>query len=153
MTTPHPGSLDLVRNPSNYELNTIAAAVHSANFYFEIYSPGYLCEGTRPVITQAPLNITYGTPFSIETSTSISAIRLIRLSSVTHSTNFEQRSVGLSFQTGPINGIYPWSVTAPANANIAPPGYYMLFVLRPKSASISGQSMIPSVAKIVKLSY
>jgi hypothetical protein len=119
----------------------------------EIYSPGYLFEGERPEITNAPNNITYDTPFGIVTSTPISAIRLIRLSSITHSINFEQRSVGLSFQSGTPNGLYPWSVAAPANANTAPPGYYMLFVLRPKTASLSGETMIPSVAKIVKVSY
>ena len=44
-----------------------------------------------------------------------------------------------------------WSVTAPANANVAPPGLYMLFVLRPKAASHSGQTAIPSVARIVNV--
>jgi len=119
----------------------------------EIYSPGYLFEGSQPEIIQAPANITYGTQFQILTSSQISYIRLIRLSSLTHSTNFEQRSIGLSFQQGPINGQYPWNVVPPANANIAPPGYYMLFVLKAKSESISGESRIPSAAKIVKLSY
>lgn len=44
-------------------------------------------------------------------------------------------------------------VAAPENANIAPPGYYMLFVLKPKAASLSGETAIPSIAKVVKLSY
>lgn len=130
---------------------TAAAGIFERNI--EVYSPGYLFEGERPVITQAPNNINYGTQFGILTSHQVSAIRLIRLSSVTHSTNFEQRSVGLSYVAGPINGDYPYSVTTPANSNIAPPGYYMLFVLRPKSVSLSGETAIPSEAKIVKLSY
>lgn len=78
-------------------------------------------------------------------------ILIIRLASMKHSTDTDQRSVGLCFTPGPQNHVYPYNIPAPANANIAPPGYYMLFVLRPKSQSISGQTMIPSVAKIVKV--
>ena len=43
-------------------------------------------------------------------------------------------------------------VTAPANANIAPPGYYMFFVLKDVSESNSGESKIPSNAVFIKLS-
>lgn len=117
----------------------------------EIYSPGYLFEGTRPVFLTAPDNITYGSPFPIDVSLPIAAIRLIRLGMATHSIDMDQRSIGLSFTPGDPNGTNPYTVTPPANANVAPPGLYMLFVLRPKSASSSGQTMIPSVAKIVKL--
>ena len=63
-----------------------------------------------------------------------------------------QLSVGLSFQAGPSNGSYTYTVSPPPNANIAPPGIYMLFALRHKNQSLSGETMIPSVAKIVKLS-
>ena len=61
----------------------------------------------------------------------------------------DQRSVGLDFRE--INATNGWRVQAPANADIAPPGMYMLFVLRPKADSLSGQTMIPSVAKIVQV--
>lgn len=118
----------------------------------EIYSPGYIFEGERPEFVQQPPDvINYGSVFAIATTTAIAAIRLIQLGSVTHSVDMDQRSVGLSFVSGPLNHAHPYEVTAPANANIAPPGLYMLFVLRPKSASQSGETMIPSVAKIVKL--
>jgi len=60
--------------------------------------------------------------------------------------DMDQRSVGLAF-----TGSGPYTVTAPADANVAPPGLYMLFVLRPKSGSTSGQTAIPSVAKIVQV--
>lgn len=118
----------------------------------EIYEPGYLFEGSRPNILSSPFELTYGSNFNIETSVPISTIRLIRLGAVTHSTDMSQLSVGLSFTAGPSNGTNPYTVTPPPNANIAPPGLYMLFVLRPKTASLSGETMIPSVAKIVKLS-
>lgn len=117
----------------------------------EIHSPGYLFEGTRPEILSAPDNITYGSLFGIDVSLPITGIRLIRLGSVTHATDMDQRSVGLTFTPGQPNGTNPYTVNAPANANIAPPGYYMLFALRDKQYSLSGQTMIPSVAKIVKL--
>lgn len=122
------------------------------NNNIEIYNPGYLFEGTPPNIIIWPDQITYGNPFFIDVSLPIAAIRLIRLGSVTHSTDMEQRSVGLTFSPGDPNGTNPYTVNAPANANIAPPGFYMLFVLRDKQFSLSGQTMIPSVAKIVKLS-
>jgi hypothetical protein len=64
----------------------------------------------------------------------------------------KQRSVGLEFTQSPIINGHTWNVTAPADADIAPPGYYMLFVLRDKSHSSSGTTMIPSEAKIVRLS-
>ncbi len=118
----------------------------------EIYSPGYLFEGTKPEFMDPPPSIiNYGSQFSIKTTEPIAAIRLIRFGSVTHSLDMDQRSVGLSFTPGPLNHGYPYTVTAPANANIAPPGLFMLFVLRPKSASSSGQTMIPSEGKIVRL--
>lgn len=118
----------------------------------EIYEPRYLFEGERPQILSSPPEISYPRTFGIETSHQISAIRLIRLGSVTHSTDMSQLSVGLSFQAGPSNGSFTYTVSPPPNANIAPPGIYMLFVLRHKNQSLSGETMIPSVAKIVKLS-
>ena len=52
----------------------------------------------------------------------------------------DQRLVGLSFTAG--SGVL--NVTAPPNGNIAPPGYYMLFVLN--------SAGVPSVASFVHLS-
>jgi hypothetical protein len=128
-------------------------------YHFEIYEPGYLFDmsdpiNDRPIITSAPTTITYATDFTIESSLQIegspNGIRLIRLGAVTHSTDMSQASVGLSHtQPGPGN---TYSVTAPPDENIAPPGMYMLFALRPKGASLSQQTMIPSVAKIAMLS-
>jgi len=44
-----------------------------------------------------------------------------------------------------------YNVYDPENSNLAPPGYYMLFVLKKKTESNSGEWKIPSVAKFVKL--
>jgi hypothetical protein len=65
---------------------------------------------------------------------------LIRLASVTHSVNFEQRLVTLAFSS---SGPGALTATAPANANHAPPGYYQLFI-------VNG-SGVPSEAAIVRV--
>ena len=64
---------------------------------------------------------------------------MVRLGAVTHSVNMEQRYVPLSFTAGGGN----LTATAPLNANIAPPGYYMLFVI--------GTDGVPSVASMVRV--
>ena len=58
---------------------------------------------------------------------------------MTHAFNMNQRYVSLSFSPGTGN----LSVTAPANGTVAPPGYYMLFII--------GTNGVPSVAAIVRL--
>ena len=63
----------------------------------------------------------------------------MRLGAVTHSVNMEQRYVPLSFTAG--SGAL--TATAPANANIARPGVYMLFVIDADG--------VPSVAKMVRV--
>lgn len=120
----------------------------------EIFSPGYLYEGYRPEITSAPNTINYGVPFSVEISTIIEPVIidsfvLINLSSATHGIDMNQKYISLDFfQIGP-GGSY--SVTPPANNNIAVPGYYLLFALKDKSQSYSGKVRIPSIAKILRL--
>ena len=108
----------------------------------EIYSPPYLFQGVRPLIRSAPRIIRYGESFALDfTSTTASnTAALIRFSSVTHSVNFDQRYVHLANLTGG-NGTY--TVAAPASANLAPPGYYMLFVVN--------QNGVPSVSATVQV--
>ncbi len=118
----------------------------------EVFSPGYLFEGPRPIINSAPSTISYGVQFNINVSETIASAVLIRPGSVTHALDMEQRYVELTLVGGPnINGGVGYSVQAPANANIAPPGYYMLFAVKPKQGSLSGQTFIPSVASWVRL--
>src|SRR4029077_6312223 len=107
----------------------------------EVYSPPYLFQGSRPTISSAPASVGYGQSFFVGTpdATSISKVTLIRLSSVTHSFNMGQSIIRPSFSlaTGGLN------VTAPLNGNIAPPGYYMLFILNGNG--------VPSVARIIQV--
>jgi hypothetical protein len=113
----------------------------------EIFSPPYLFTGPRPTISSvSPTVISYGAPFVVLGSTSlahpIAKVVLLRPASVTHSFDFEQRYVSLAFG-GTTNGSFNLMVTAPPNWNIAPRGYYMLFVVT--------NSGIPSVAQFVRL--
>ncbi len=106
----------------------------------EIFSPPYLFKGTRPVITSAPSSVTYNSVFSVVTpdAARIASVSLLPLGSVTHHFNANQRYLSLPFQT--IAG--GLSIQTPANANIAPPGYYMLFLVDTNG--------VPSVAAILK---
>jgi hypothetical protein len=114
----------------------------------EIFSPPYLFNrdgsgtlATRPTITTAPSTVNHLQEFTISTpnAAAISQVVLVRTSSVTHSVNFEQRRVPLNFSV--VNGVI--RATAPLNSHIAPPGFYMLFV-------IDNQG-VPSVARMVRV--
>jgi Galactose oxidase-like, Early set domain/IPT/TIG domain len=112
----------------------------------EIYQPAYLFNSngslaTRPTITSAPSNLTYGGTFRVKTpsASSISSVVLVRNGTVTHAFGMDQRMVEMSFTVG--SGEV--TATAPPNGNIAPPGYYMMFILN--------SSGVPSLAKIVHI--
>jgi hypothetical protein len=113
----------------------------------EIYSPAYLFNpdgspATRPTITGVtPATLTYGSGFQLQTpdAANISSVVLMRPGAVTHAFDMEQRLVGLSFAAG--SGVL--SVTAPSNGSIAPPGYYMLFIVN--------SAGVPSIASFVQL--
>ncbi len=105
----------------------------------QIFSPPYLFKGARPTITNAPDNLQYGAAFTVQTPdvASIASVALIRLGAVTHAFDEDQRFVPLTFTTS--TGAL--TVQAPANANLAPPGYYMLFI-------VNGGG-VPSIAPFV----
>jgi hypothetical protein len=110
------------------------------HFDAEIFSPPYLFKGARPTITSAPTTIEYSTDFTVVTpdAASIAKVSLIRLGSVTHAYNSNQRFVPLTFTAS--GGSL--TVQAPTSRNIAPPGHYMLFI-------VNGAG-VPSVAPIVR---
>jgi hypothetical protein len=113
----------------------------------EIYSPPYLfkADGSaakRPTLTSVPAGtIGYGASFQVRTpdAKSIKSLVLIRAGAVTHAFDMDQRLVGLSFTAGP--GVL--TAKAPANGDLAPPGYYLLFILNSEG--------VPSVAQFVHL--
>lgn len=100
----------------------------------ELFKPPYLfaADGTpavRPTIVNAPAAVTYGSSFSVvtgNTANDVVSVSLLKAGSVTHSFDMDQRMVGLSFTNS--NGTLHVSTSA-INSNIAPPGYYMLYVV------------------------
>jgi chitodextrinase len=96
-------------------------------FSAEFFSPPYLFKGPRPTITSAPNALQYGQPFTVTTpdAARIASVSIVRLGSTTHAFNGGQHYVPLTFAAG--SGTL--TVTAPANSNIATPGFYMLFIV------------------------
>jgi len=115
--------------------------------HVEIYAPPYLfkSDGTRaarPAISPTTAKtIHYGAPFEIHThhAAGIRKVELIRAGAVTHAFDMDQRLVGLTFTNG--SGVL--HAKAPATANLAPPGYYLLFII--------DEYGVPSVAHWVHL--
>lgn len=107
----------------------------------QIYHPPYLFRSTRPVLSSAPQEVTYGQSFTVGTPhpEEIGRVSWIRLSSVTHSFNMDQRINFLTFRTA-VDGL---EITAPEDADICPPGHYMLFLL--------SKDEVPSIAKILRI--
>jgi len=112
----------------------------------EVYSPAYLFKpdgssARRPtILSVAPINIRYGATFEVRhDAPDISSAVLIRLGAPTHAFDMEQRLVELSFTSAP--GVL--RAQAPPHGRVAPPGYYMLFVLDPHG--------VPSKAQFVRL--
>jgi hypothetical protein len=115
--------------------------------HIEIYKPPYLFDSTgkpakRPVIVSLPSPaIKYGATFQINTpdAATIKSVVLIRPGSVTHSFDMDQRLVALAFKVTPGS----LQATVPSNHSLAPPGYYLLFIVNAQG--------VPSVGRFVKL--
>lgn len=113
-----------------------------------LFGPGGAC-ALRPIIDAITGpeadTIHYGTPFFVytQTPTDIAEVRLIRLGAVTHSFDQEQRSLKLNFRIEYPTWIDKIRVGAPAHGYLAPPGYYMLFIIN--------QNGVPSEGRIVKV--
>lgn len=104
----------------------------------EIFSPPYLFKGARPVLTSAPASVGYGQTFTVGTphASSITKVTMVRLSSVTHSFNEDQRLATLPVVSVVSGGV---NVTAPASGRHAPPGFYMLFILKGNGVPSEGR--------------
>lgn len=92
-------------------------------------------------------------------------IGLIRLGSVTHAFNFDQRYVGLKI-LGDVDTPYminsnldlekeEFDVIIPSNSNLLPPGYYMIFLLSALSPDPEDSRYpligCPSIAQIIQI--
>jgi Domain of unknown function (DUF1929)/Bacterial Ig-like domain (group 1)/Kelch motif len=107
----------------------------------EIFHPPYLYRGARPVITDAPLEVTYGADFQVTTpnAAQVTAVRWIHLGTVTHAFDQSARANTLAFERQD-DGV---SVTAPSSQNSAPPGHYLLFILN--------RNGVPSAGRIIHI--
>jgi FtsP/CotA-like multicopper oxidase with cupredoxin domain len=108
----------------------------------ERYFPSYYMM-SRPVITNAPATIGYGANFTVDTPSpsNIAEVVLLRPGAVTHGFNMSQRFIECAIVGG---GPTSLQVQAPPNGNLAPPGYYLLFI-------VTG-GRVPSIARWVRLS-
>lgn len=111
-----------------------------------IYSPPYITQGLpRPRVTgqSKEENLDYGETISVQfdgTANPIRAVNLIRPGNNTHSFDFDQRMVRCYFRqtgAGQLEATMPWS------PKIAPPGWYMMFLV--------DKSNVPSEAAWVHL--
>lgn len=107
----------------------------------EVFSPPYLFQGPRPVISSAPASVRYGQTVTIGTPspTGVAMATLVRLSSNTHSFDMGQH-FGRMAVTRTATSV---KVKIPPSANRMPPGPYMLFLI--------GTNGVPSVAKMVRV--
>jgi hypothetical protein len=107
----------------------------------QLFSPPYLFHGPRPTFIGAPDAVFYAQTFdlTVPRPDKIVKVTWIRLGSVTHSFDQNQRLNTLSFTRG--EGKI--TVSAPANANGCPPGHYMLFLVDDQG--------VPSVGHIARI--
>jgi hypothetical protein len=112
---------------------------------YAYFSPSYLTK-PRPVLTNTPNKLAYGQAAFVGTGNrKPTEAVLMALPAMTHSFDQNQRSIQVKLQPlvsdAANNQISV--ITAPADANLAPPGDYMLFVL--------DADRVPSVAKIIRI--
>ena len=107
----------------------------------QIFSPPYLFKGARPTIAGVAGELKYGQQFDLQTpdAVEIGRVTFIRLGSVTHSFDQNQRLNFLPF----VVGAGKLTLSAPPNANVCPPGHYLLFLV--------SKAGVPSIAKILHI--
>jgi hypothetical protein len=108
----------------------------------EVYSPPYLFKGARPIIGNVLEQWAYSAVIDIPSPTAgrLKWAHLMRPCVTTHSFDSSQRLVDLPINSQ-VGGMV--KVTVPANPNIAPPGWYMLFIVN--------NDGVPSIGRWVHL--
>lgn len=107
----------------------------------ERFFPGYF-QLTRPSVSNAPGTTNHGASFTIDTPDASSIVEVVMMypGAVTHGFNMTQRGVELEITaTGPTSV----DVVAPPNGNVAPPGWWLLFVL--------DSNRIPSLGQWIRI--
>jgi Galactose oxidase-like, Early set domain len=108
----------------------------------ELFHPPYLFKGARPFIESAPIATRYGDTLTMRTpqAREIKWVQLIRPMATTHSFDTTQRLLDLRIIR---RGFCELEVVIPQEPNLAPPGWYMLF--------ITNHEDVPSVAHWINL--
>ena len=111
----------------------------------EIFTPPYLlnADGSariRPKIVTAPAAATAGSTISVTTGSPITKFSLMRMSTVTHTVNTDQRRIPLTATAVSGNTA---SLTLPADSGVLVPGNYLLF-------AVDGNG-VPSVASTINI--
>ena len=116
------------------------------NLDAEIYYPPYLYDGSgqfapRPRITGGATALKYKAVqnIKVDNAAAIARVTLVKTGSVTHGFNMDQRFLELTFTREGDT----LRVRAPANANLATPGRYLLFVINAQG--------VPSLARLVSI--
>ena len=123
----------------------VGIAYDDANAIFkwsgQVFYPPYLDRGPRPTITNAPSSVAYGAGFAIETpdGPAIAGISIVRLSASSQTWNASQRMARLQFAAN-ADGLL---VSAPSDPNLAPPGFYWLFIINDVG--------VPSIATPIRI--
>jgi Domain of unknown function (DUF1929) len=120
----------------------------SNNLDVEVYYPPYLFKrdgsgqfAARPTIDQAPTVVKWGQSFDVHVQgTDASKVSLVQMGSATHGQVYDQRFLDLAYARKPDGTL---SITSPVSRNIAPPGYYYLFVF--------DSAGVPSIGKVIRL--
>lgn len=130
-------------------IGTVEYNRHVAGAYeyeLEVFSPPYLFKDIpRPALESVPDQIDYSERFEVQVSDLVNlkpenlGVSLLRPGAVTHCNNVDQRYVGLKIVGKSLTQL---TLEGPPNPCVAPPGYYMLFLL---------DRGVPSEAKFVKL--
>ncbi len=114
----------------------------------EILTPPYLlnADGThadRPVILTAPARAPLGGTLAVTTRSSVASFVLMRLSSITHTVNNDQRRIPLKILSTTSGSSQSYTLSIPKDPGVVLPGYYMLFALSSRG--------VPSVSKSVRI--
>ncbi len=118
---------------------------------YEIFKPPYLLTGNpRPTINNILPSSSfhyfnddpqeYTVTFTLTGGATVQKVVLMKPCSITHHSDFDQRYVKLNITSSSFNSV---KFHAPATRALAPPGYYMLFLVTNQGT--------PSVAKWVHL--
>ncbi|GAA2136730.1 hypothetical protein GCM10009825_22230 [Arthrobacter humicola] len=112
----------------------------------EIFTPPYLLNAdgsarTRPKIVAAPTTAAAGSTIAVTTGAPTTKFSLMRMSTVTHTVNTDQRRIPMTATAVSGNTA---SLTLPADRGVLVPGTYMLFAMDSYG--------VPSVAATIRIS-